>query len=141
MIFAFGLELAVFRGAVHLADDPDARNRFVRSIWTFLLIAPLLAGIAVTAVMAPFLRNSPVLGIGELGLAMLAASLNVSSTTLPLVLLRVDRRLRDFVVVNTVATVTTVGLELLLVVALRAGVTGLAVALIIGSTVTLLSPW
>ncbi len=59
VIFAFGLELAIFRSAVHLADDPGARNRFVRSIWTFLLIAPLLAGAAVTAVMAPFLLEQP----------------------------------------------------------------------------------
>jgi O-antigen/teichoic acid export membrane protein len=139
VIFAFGLELAVFRGAVHLSDDPEARNRFVRSVWTFLLVAPLLAGAAVTAVMAPFLWNRSVLGAGELGLAMLAAALNVSATTLPLVLLRVDRRLRDFVVLNAVATVTTVGLELLLVVALRAGVTGWLVALGIGSATTLVA--
>jgi O-antigen/teichoic acid export membrane protein len=137
VIFAFGLELAIFRSVVHLADDRDARNRFVRSIWTFLLIAPLLAGIAVTLVMAPFLWASPVLGVGELGLAMLAASLYVSATTLPLALLRVDRRLHDFVVVNTVATVTTVGLELLLVAVLRAGVTGWLVALSLGSATTL----
>jgi len=137
VIFAFGLELSVFRSAVHLSDDPDARNRFVRSIWTFLLIAPLLAGTAVTAVMAPFLWGSPVLSVGELGLAMLAASLSVSATTLPLVLLRVDRRLRDFVVLNVVSTVMTVGLEVLFVVALRAGVTGWLVALSLGSAATL----
>ena len=137
VIFAFGLELAIFRGLVHLADDRDARNRFVRSIWTFLLIAPLLAGVAVTLLMAPFLSTSSVLGVGELCLAMLAASLYVSATTLPLALLRVDRRLHDFIVVNTVATVTTVGLELLLVVVFRAGVTGWLVALCLGSATTL----
>lgn len=137
VIFAFGLELAIFRGAVQLADDPDARNRFVRSIWTFLLVAPLLASAAVIAVMAPFLWASPVLSVGELSLAMLAASLSVSSTTVPLALLRVDRRLRDFVVVNTVGTVATLGLELLFVVALRAGVAGWLLALSIGSAATL----
>jgi O-antigen/teichoic acid export membrane protein len=135
--FTFGFELAIFRGAVHLADDPDARNRFVRSIWTFLLVAPLVVAITVTAVIAPFLWNSPVLSVGEVGLAMLAASLTVSGTTLPFVLLRVDRRLRDFIIVNAVATVTTVGLELLLVAALRTGVTGWLVALSLGSAATL----
>lgn len=137
VIFAFGLELAIFRGAVHLADDPDARNRFVRSIWTFLLIAPLLAATVVTAVIAPFLWGSSVLSVSDLSLAMLAAALSVSATTLPLVLLRVDRRLRDFIVVNVVSTATTVGLELLLVAVLRAGVTGWLVALSLGSAATL----
>jgi hypothetical protein len=64
VVFAFGLELAIFRGAVHLSDDPDARDRFVRSIWTFLLIAPLAAGVVVTSVMAPLLWGSPVLSAG-----------------------------------------------------------------------------
>ncbi len=137
VVFAFGLELAAFRGAVHLADDPHARDRFIRSIWTFLLIAPLLVAAAVTAVIAPFLWNSAVLSVGELSLAMLAAALYISATTLPLPLLRVDRRLRDFVVVNSCNTLTTVGLELLLVVVLGAGVTGWLVALCVGSAATL----
>ena len=139
VVFAFGMELAIFRGAVHLADDPEARNRFVRSIWTFLLIAPVLAGLAVTIVLAPILWTSSILSVGELGLAMLAAALYVSATTLPLALLRVDRRLRDFIVVNTVATAVTVGLELILVVALRFGVTGWLVALTLGSAATLIT--
>lgn len=139
VVFAFGLELAIFRGVVHLADDHSARNRFVRSIWTFLLIAPLFAGAAVTAVMSPFLWNSRVLGVQQLGLSMLAAALYVSATTLPLALLRADRRLRDFVVVNAVATITTTGLTLLLVAVLRAGVTGWLVALSAGSAATLVA--
>ncbi len=68
---------------------------------------------------------------------MLAASLYVSATTLPLALLRADRRLRDYVVVNGVATVTTAGLTLLLVAVLRAGVIGWLVALNVGSAATL----
>jgi O-antigen/teichoic acid export membrane protein len=137
VIFAFGMELAIFRGAVHLAEDPDARNRFVRSIWTFLLIAPLVGGTVVTVVMAPLLWNSSVLGVGDLGLAMFAASLYISATTLPLALLRVDRRLRDFVVVNAVNTFSTLGLEVLLVAVLRTGVTGWLVAVTVGSAATL----
>jgi O-antigen/teichoic acid export membrane protein len=138
VVFAFGLELAIFRTVVHLADDPRARNRFVRSIWTFLLIAPLVAAVVVTLVMVPFLVTSPVLGIDEFGLAMLAASLYVSATTLPLALLRADRRLRDFVIVNITATVATVGLSLVLVVVLHAGVTGWLIAINAGSFATLI---
>jgi O-antigen/teichoic acid export membrane protein len=139
VVFAFGMELAIFRGVVHLADDPGARNRFIRSIWTFLLIAPLVAAGTVTALMAPFLWSSPIMGVVQLGLSMLAASLYVSATTLPLPLLRADRRLRDFVVVNGVATVATAGLTVVLVVVLRAGELGWLVALNIGAAATLLT--
>jgi O-antigen/teichoic acid export membrane protein len=137
VLFAFGLELAIFRNAVHLADDPTARKRFLSSIWTFLLVAPFLAGVVITVVMAPFLWGSSVLGLADLGLAMLAASLYVSATTLPLALLRVDRRLRGFVVVNTAGTIVTIGLELLLVVGLRTGPAGWLIALNLGSAATL----
>jgi O-antigen/teichoic acid export membrane protein len=139
VVFAFGMEMAIFRAVVHLADDAEARSRFVRSIWTFLLIVPLVGAIVVTAVALPFLATSPVLGAGELGLAMLAAALYVSATTLPLALLRADRRLRDFVAVNSVATVTTVGLTLILVVVVRAGVTGWLVGVSAGAVATLIA--
>jgi O-antigen/teichoic acid export membrane protein len=137
VIFAFGLELAVFRGVVHLSEEASIRDRFIRSVWTFLLVAPLVTGTVVTAVMAPFLWDSKVLGVQELGLSMLAASLYVSATTLPLALLRADRRLRDFVALNAVATFTTTGLTLVLVAALHTGVTGWLVALSIGAGATL----
>ncbi len=138
VIFAFGLEMPIFRSAVHLADDPPARDRFLRSIWTFLLAAPLLAGVVVTAVFTPVLWGSATLGVGDLALAMLGASLYVSATTLPYAVLRVDRRLRDFVVLNTAGTVMTIGLEILFVVVLRAGPTGWLIALNLGSAAGLL---
>jgi O-antigen/teichoic acid export membrane protein len=139
VIFAFGMELAIFRNVVHLADDPPARNRFIRSTWTFLLVAPMIAAGVVTAVMAPVLWASPVLSVGELGLSMAAAALYVGATTLPLALLRADRRLRDFVVVNGVATGATTGLTVILVVALRGGVVGWLVALTLGAGITLIA--
>jgi O-antigen/teichoic acid export membrane protein len=139
VVFAFGMEMAIFRAVVHLADDVDARNRFVRSVWTFLLIAPLVGAVVVTAIASPFLATSPVLSAGELGLAMLAAALYVSATTLPLALLRADRRLRDFVLVNSVATATTIGLTLTLVVVVHAGVAGWLIGTSAGAAATLLA--
>jgi O-antigen/teichoic acid export membrane protein len=137
VVFAFGMELAIFRNVVHLADDPRARNRFISSTWTFLIIAPLVVAMIVTALMAPLLWSNPVVSVEELGLSMLAASLYVAATTLPLALLRADRRLRDFVIVNGVATAATAGLTVILVIVLRAGETGWLLALNIGSAITL----
>jgi len=137
VVFAFGMELAIFRNVVHLADDPPARSRFIRSTWTFLLVGPFVTAVIVTALMTPFLWSSPIVSISEMGLSMLAAALYVGATTLPLALLRADRRLRDFVVVNGVATVATAGLTVVFVVVLRAGETGWLVALNLGSAATL----
>jgi O-antigen/teichoic acid export membrane protein len=139
VVFALGMELAIFRNVVHLADDPTARNRFIRSTWTFLVIAPLVGAAIVTALMTPLLWSSSIVKVDELGLSMLAASLYVSATTLPLALLRADRRLRDFVVVNGVATAATAGLTVVLVVVLRAGEMGWLIALNLGGAATLVT--
>jgi O-antigen/teichoic acid export membrane protein len=139
VIFAFGMEPAIFRAAVHLVDVPRDRDRFLRSIWAFLLLAPPLAAAAVTAVMALFLSSSSAVSVGDLGLSMLAASLYVAGTTLPLTLLRADRRLRDFVALNAITTITTAGLTLGLVAVAHAGVTGWLVAVNISSAATLLA--
>lgn len=139
VVFSFGLEPAIFRGIAHRADDFDERNRFIGSIWTFLLVASPLAAVVATAVMAPVLWTSPIVSVDEFGLSMLAASIYVAATMLPLTLLRMDRRVRDFVIVNGVATVTTVVPMLLFVAVFHMGVMGWLVALSVGASATLLA--
>lgn len=136
VVFACGLDLTILRTAVRQSQE---RDRYVQSIWTFLLIAPLAAAFAVSIVAAPFLAGSDVLTSAEFALSMFAAALYVGATTLPLAVLRADERLRDFVVVNAVTTAVTAGLMVALVVGLHLGVTGWLIALVIGSAATLVA--
>ena len=53
IVFSLGLDLAVFRNLFMLADDPDTLNRFVGSVWSYLLVVPGAGALALSAVAAP----------------------------------------------------------------------------------------
>lgn len=138
VVFSLGLEIAVFRNLFQLADDLSTRQRFIRSIWTFLLVTPLVLAALVSLALAPVLSASHVLSAPQLALSLVGAAIFISATTVPLAVLRAEQRLREYVLVNAVATVATTSLILILVVGVSAGVTGWLCAVIIGNLVTLI---
>ena len=124
ILFALGFDVAVFRNVIRLEDDPRARDRFVRSTWTFLLVAPWVMAIACGAVAAPIFGATNVLNSDQLVLALIAAAIAVGATTVPMVLLRSEDRFRDYMLMTGTNMIVSTGLSLLFVVWYRGGVTG-----------------
>jgi len=138
-LLEFGLGLAIYRNLFQFADDPNKRERFVQSIWSFLLGAPSIAAAFLTVAIFPVLGLHSVITIVELGLSLLSAALCVSATTVPFALLRSEQRLREFLILVTITTVSSTALTLGLVVGLRDGATGWLLALAISYGVTLIA--
>ncbi len=139
ILFSLGLEVAVFRNVVQLENDPPARDRFVNSTWTFLLVAPWIMAVACGAILAPLLGASNVLSPDRLVVALISATLSVASTTVPMVVLRAENRLRDYMVIMIWTTIISTGLSLVLVVWIHGGVIGYLLSVIAGNVVALVA--
>jgi O-antigen/teichoic acid export membrane protein len=137
IVFALGFEVGVFRNFFQLGKDEEARARYLRSTWTFLILAALaMAGIC-TAILAPLIGSNHILSAGRLTLSLIAAAISVAATTVPLAVLRAANRVRDYLILNGVIAAASTGLTVILVVWLRTGVIGWLVALIVASSVGL----
>jgi O-antigen/teichoic acid export membrane protein len=138
ILFALGFDVAVFRNVFQLEHDPPARDRFVRSTWTFLLVAPWVMAAACGAVLIPILGASHVLSSGRLALALIGAATAVGATTVPMVLLRSENRFRHYMLMTGTNMIVSTALSLILVVWLSAGVFGYLLSVIAGNVATLL---
>ena len=124
IIFALGLDFPVFRSMFLLSDDKPALDRFVGSVWTFLLGFPAAIAAGLSLVAAPLLWNSRVLSAPLFAISLFAAAAFVSATTVPLALLRAEERIRTYVVLTVGPALLSMALVVALVVGLRAGVIG-----------------
>jgi O-antigen/teichoic acid export membrane protein len=137
ILFALGFDVAVFRNVFQLENDPPARDRFVRSTWTFLLVAPWPMAIICGAVAAPIFGATDVLNSGQLVLALIAAAAAVGATTVPMVLLRSEDRFRDYMLMTGTNMIVSTALSLVFVVWYRGGVYGYLLSIVIGNIATL----
>lgn len=137
-LLTFGLETAILRTWIRLADDPERRERWITTVATFLLVAPLAASgviiaLAVASGVDPF-------GLPEswLALGLLGAGLYATATVLPFSLLRAQERLRPYMILSLVFGVGGAALTTLFVVFLDLGVEGWLLGRILGAVATLL---
>jgi O-antigen/teichoic acid export membrane protein len=138
ILFALGFDVATFRNVIRLENDPPARERFVSSTWSFLLVAPWIMAVACGAVLVPVLGVSHVLSSGQVILALIGAVISTGATTVPLVVLRSENRFRDYMLMTATNTIVSTGLSLILVVWIRGGVFGYLVSIVAGNIVTLI---
>jgi O-antigen/teichoic acid export membrane protein len=124
MLFTFGLDLGLFRSFFDLADDPVRQRRFLGSAWRFLIVAPLIGALVLTAIGAPFVASFHHVSIADLFLALLAGALYAGATVVPLVVLRVNERLVGYLVLSGVNAVATTVFILVAVAVLHLGITG-----------------
>src|ERR1700722_11144677 len=124
MLFMFGLDLGLFRAYFDLADDPVSQRRFLSSTWRFLIVAPLIGAIVLTALGAPLVSSLPQVSVADLFLALLAGALYAAATVVPLVVLRVQERLVGYLVLSGANAAATTIFILIAVVVLHLGITG-----------------
>lgn len=137
ILLSCGIDTAFFRSYFALRHEPERQQRFVTTVWVFLLVVPAAATALLTLVAALLFTNSDVVSAGELALALAGAAVFVSATVVPLSLLRAQERLRDFVVLTTVTGVATAVFTLLAVVVLDGGVAGWLIAVVVANLLTL----
>jgi O-antigen/teichoic acid export membrane protein len=138
ILFELGLGVATFRNFFQLEGDIAARERFVSSTWTFLLVAPWIMAALCAAILVPILGASHVLSSDRLVLALVSAVVAVGATTVPMVVLRSQNRLRDYMMMMASNIVVSTGLSLVLVVWIHGGVFGYLLSVIAGNLVTLI---
>ena len=137
ILLSCGLDTAFFRSYFALRGDPERQQRFVTTVWVFLLVVPPAGAAVVTLGVAPLLASMQGLSPAVLAMAMAGAAIFVSATVVPLSLLRAEERLRDFVVLSAVTSVATAGFTLIAVVPLHGGVMGWLIAVVAANLVTL----
>jgi O-antigen/teichoic acid export membrane protein len=128
MLFSFGLDLGLFRSFFEFESDPSLQRRFLGSAWRFLVFAPLLGSILLTAAGAPFISSIHDLTVLDLFFALLTGALYAGATVVPLVVLRVNQRLTGYVVVSAINAAATTAFVFLAVVVLHRGITGWVIA-------------
>jgi O-antigen/teichoic acid export membrane protein len=137
ILFAFGLDISIYRSYFILADDPERQARFVSSIWRFLILVPLTIAVVLGSSVWIFIGNlGKVSGLDVL-LGLTSAALLVASSTVPLAILRAGQRLRDYLFLAAVGAVGTTGLTLLFVVVAHGGIKGWLVASCLANACTL----
>ena len=146
VIFGLGMETVIVREYFQLADDPARRQRFVDSVWRFLIVFPTAMALVFTGVAWLLFGDSGELGVTEVGLTMAAGVVSIAATTLPMSILRARQDLTGYLWMTGVLAVAITGFTLLFVVGFSWGVKGWFLAMLAGNALLLgtalwLVPW
>lgn len=136
-IVGLGLETAVLRARVRLADEPLEAHAFVNTVGGFALVVPLLAALALSTFPTSFLAATFEIPGDALRLAFIGTALNVSAAIVPLALLRAQERLGDYLRLTGIQVILMTTLTVTLVVILHWGVMGWMLASALGSCLLL----
>ena len=138
IVSALGLDVAIFRLYFQLGSNRQRQEQFVNSVWSVLLVVPIATTTLIGLLIWPLLGQARFGGL-DLLLALVGAGLSVAATTVPMSVLRAEQRLRAFLTVSTVATLTNAGLSLIFVAGFRWGVRGWLLGIITANALTLVT--
>ena len=138
IIFALGLDFAVMRTYFQLESQPETRERFIASVWRFLVVYPLVASVILCLAILPFPSIIAGANTLDIGLMLLATALAIAGTTVPLAVLRAKQDLTHYVQITAAVSLITPALTWLFVVELHQGVRGWFIAASIANAATFL---
>jgi O-antigen/teichoic acid export membrane protein len=146
VVLTAGMDNGVIRQYFQYDGDPAAQRRFVLTSWNFLIWSSIGLALVVAALLIAFAPSGPVFQPVQGALAVFAAATFVGATVVPETVLRVQQRLKDYMVLSAVAGIAMTVLALLFVVGLRLGVSGWIAASLIANSLTLVAgfiiiPW
>jgi O-antigen/teichoic acid export membrane protein len=146
ILFALGLDIAIFRRYFELESEHRRQAEFVQTTWRFLVIFPLGCALTLWAVAAPFLGRHGLVNRLDVLIALLGAALLVSASTLPLAVLRAQERVPGYLLLTAVTGLGTPLLVSLFVIVFDQGVRGWLVATAIANAAAFLAacaivPW
>jgi O-antigen/teichoic acid export membrane protein len=123
-VLTFGLESAVTRWYFRLEAEPDARKTFIASAWKLLIVGPNVIVVVSWLVLANFFRSTLPIPLSFLLLGALQASLWVSATIVPFPLLRAERRIGLYSLLNGIFIGISVAVTTTLLYATHIGAIG-----------------
>jgi O-antigen/teichoic acid export membrane protein len=146
VVFSAGMENGLIRQFFQIEGDPLAQRRLIITAWNFLALASL--GLAATAafLLLALAPTTPAFNPAEGALAVVSAATLVGATVVPLTVLRVEQRLRDYIILTAIIGSSTSILSILFVVVLRLGVSGWIGAVLLANALALIAglfiiPW
>jgi O-antigen/teichoic acid export membrane protein len=137
ILFSLGLDVSIFRMYFQFESDPPRQQRFIRTVWTTVIVLPLAAAIVIGAALWPVVGDGRLFSGPDLFLALVGSALSVAGATVPLAVLRAEGRLRTYVIVTLVATGASVVLTAAFVIGLRWGVRGWLASIVVANLATL----
>jgi O-antigen/teichoic acid export membrane protein len=146
VIFSVGMENGLIRQYFQIEADPAAQRRFIITAWNFLALASFGVAILVSLLILAFAPSTPAFDPAEGALAVIGAATFVGATVVPLTVLRVEQRLKHYMVLTAITGISTSALSILFVVVLRFGVAGWIGAVLLANALTLIAglfiiPW
>jgi O-antigen/teichoic acid export membrane protein len=146
ILFSAGLETSIIRNHFQLAGKPERRQQYLDSVWRFLVLYPLIAGLLLAAAVWPFLGTSRSIDGLDVLLMLLAAAFNTAATTLPLAVLRARQDMRGYLWMTAVTALGTPTLTIMFVVLFHQGIRGWFLAAVIINfaafvAATVIVPW
>lgn len=138
-LVSFGLETAVFRAWFQLAPDVQQRRRFVNTVGLFLLVAPLAVTLLAALTVITPLADAFAVPADAMVLGILGVAVKTIATSLPMVLLRAQERLRAYLALTALSVGADTILMVGLVVIFDAGVHGWLLATFLSSVLLLVA--
>ena len=137
-IFGLGLETAVLRTLITLADRPLERDRFLNTVGGFALLAPTVLALAVAGPIGLIAQAAFGVPATTVALGIIGSGLTASTVIVPFAVLRAEERLRDYLQISAVQAIAGITLSFVLVVILRWGVSGWILATALTAALTVL---
>lgn len=146
IVWTFGLDSAVFRMNFELSEDPVLQREFVAAIWSISLIVPVAMAAVIGGVVFLLVDNVATANGSDVVIALVGAAVYAGATTVPLAVLRANRRLKAYVLLTVGTGVVTAALTVIAVVAFDGGTTGWLLAVLLGNAAMLVAagilvPW
>jgi O-antigen/teichoic acid export membrane protein len=146
VVFTLGMDNGLIRQFFQLEGNPAAQHRLVITAWNFLALTALGLSAVVGLFLFAFVPSTPAFHPAEGALAVLGAAIFVGATIVPLTMLRIEQRLKDYMVLTAVTGLSSSALAVLFVVVLRLGVAGWIGASLLANALTLVAalfiiPW
>jgi O-antigen/teichoic acid export membrane protein len=138
VVFTLGMDNGLIRQFFQLEGDPVAQRRFVITAWNFLALAALGLSVVVGLLLLAFAPKTQAFNPADGALAVLGAGTFVAATVVPLTVLRIEQRLKDYMVLTVVTGMSSSVLAVLFVVVLRFGVAGWIGAVLLANALTLI---
>ena len=133
IVFAAGLDIAIFRHYFELGSDPARQRRYVDSVWRFLTIYPLSAAVLLSGLAWPFVSGNRLVTGVDVMLTLVGTAFSVAAVALPLSVLRAEQHLRKYLAATATTTVLTPLLGILFVVVLDQGLRGFLLATLLAN--------
>jgi O-antigen/teichoic acid export membrane protein len=146
VVFTLGMDNGLIRQYFQLEGNRPGQRRLIITAWNFLGLAALGLALVIGGLLFALAPSTPAFRPAEGALAVLGAATFVGATVVPLTVLRIEQRLKDYMSLTAITGVSSSVLAVLFVVVFHLGVAGWIGAVLLANALTLIAalfivPW